>query len=140
MTSLNQCNFIGRIGKKGEVKTMTNGKRVASFSLAVDQSYKKDGQKVEKVEWVNIVVFQEGLIKLLEMYTDKGSLIYISGALQTRKWTDNSGVTRYTTEVVLQGFDSKIQLLDSKKESGEPAKTKEVDKENEEFIDDEVPF
>lgn len=142
MTSLNQVNLIGRIGKKGEVRTMGNGKRVASFSLAVDQSYRKDGQKVEKTEWVNIVVFQEGLVKLLEAYTDKGSLIYVSGSLQTRKWTDNKGVERYSTEVVLQGFDCKIQLLGSKKESGGQEVKQEVQEKElvESEIDDDIPF
>ena len=144
MTSLNQCNFIGRLGKRAEVRTMQSGKRVASFSLAVDQSYKKDGQKVEKTEWVKVVVFQEGLIKILESYTSQGSLIYVSGSLQTRKYVDKSGVERYMTEVVLQGFDCKIQLLDSKKESGEQEVKQEVKEEKElverEIDDPDIPF
>ena len=144
MTSLNQVNLIGRLGKKVEVRTMQSGKRVASFSLAVDQSYKKDGQKVEKTEWVKVVVFQEGLIKILESYTSQGSLIYISGALQTRKYVDNSGVERHITEVVLQGFDCKIQLLDTKKESGEQEVKQEVKEEKElverEIDDPDIPF
>ena len=117
MAGLNQCNFIGRIGKKAEIRTMQNGKRVASFSLAIDQSYKKDGQKVEKTEWVNVVIFSEGLVKVVENYTNKGSLLYISGALQTRKWDDH-GTEKYVTEIVLQGYGCSLQLLDSKPSQG----------------------
>ena len=116
MASLNSCRFIGRLGKKAEIRQMNNGKSCASFSLAVDQSYKKkDGEKVSKAEWVNIVVFSEGLVKVIENYTDKGSLLYVEGQMQTRKYTDNSGVEKYSTEIVLQNFNSTLQILDSKK-------------------------
>ena len=146
MSSLNQVNLIGRLGKKAEIRTMQNGKPVAAFSLAVDESYKKDGQKVERTEWVNCVVFPEGLVRLIENYTDKGSQIYLSGKLQTRKW-EKDGVDRYSTEVVLQGFDSKIVLLgnrgdkqtdnhiEAKQNAHQPEQT--IVKEE---IDDDIPF
>lgn len=108
MATLNNCRFIGRLGKKAEIRQMSNGKSVASFSLAVDESYKKDGEKVSKTEWINVVVFSEGLVKVIENYTDKGTQIYLEGKMQTRKWT-------WTTEIVLQGFGAVIQLLDSRK-------------------------
>jgi len=116
MATLNSCRFIGRMGGKPEIKQMNNGKEVASFSLAIDQSYKKDGQKISKTEWVKISVFTEGLINLIRNYTDKGSLIYVEGSIQTRKWIDKNNIERYTTEIILQGFNSTIQLLDSKKD------------------------
>jgi single-strand DNA-binding protein len=115
MATLNNCRFIGRLGKKAEIRQMSNGKSVASFSLAVDESYKKDGEKVSKTEWINVVVFSEGLVKVIENYTDKGTQIYLEGKMQTRKWTDKDGVDKWTTEIVLQGFNSVIQLLESKK-------------------------
>jgi single-strand DNA-binding protein len=116
MATLNNCRFIGRVGGKPEIKQMNNGKEVASFSLAIDQSYKKDGEKISKTEWIKILVFNEKIINLLKNYVDKGSLIYIEGSIQTRKWTDKENVERYTTEIILQGFNSTIQLLDSKKD------------------------
>lgn len=111
MATLNNCRFIGRLGKKAEIRQMSNGKSVASFSLAVDESYKKDGEKVSKTEWISVVVFSEGLVKIIENYTDKGTQIYLEGKMQTRKWTDKDGVDKYSTEIVLQGFNSVIQLL-----------------------------
>ena len=144
MASLNKVSLIGRIGKKPEIRTMGNGKPVASFSLAVDQSYKKEGQKVEKTEWVNVVIFQEGLVKVVESYIDKGSLLYIEGALRTRKW-DKNGVTMYSTEVVLQGFSGVLQMLDSKGSNEQSSAVQKPVKESEEStssteIDDDIPF
>lgn len=154
MATLNNCRFIGRLGKKAEIRQMSNGKSVASFSLAVDESYKKDGEKVSKTEWISVVVFSEGLVKIIENYTDKGTQIYLEGKMQTRKWTDKDGVDKYSTEIVLQGFNSVIQLLDSKKgdqqsSSGEDDSfekaAKIVDKINakkpvEEDLSDDIPF
>ena len=146
MASLNSCSFIGRIGKAAAIRTMNNGKRVASFSLAVDQSYKKDNQKVEKTEWVNVSVFTEGLVNIIEKYTDKGTLMYIVGQYQTRKWSDKDGVEKYTTEIVLQGFNSVIQLLGGKglQDAGIDKALDAVDKarsnQEEESIDDTCPF
>ena len=141
MASLNNCSFIGRIGKKAEIRTMNNGKKVASFSLAIDQSYKKDGQKVPKTEWVNIVIFSEGLVIVVENYTNKGSLLYISGALQTRKWTDNNNNDKYVTEIVLQGYGCSLQMLDGKKQETQTApKSDGREFVDEELPDDDIPF
>lgn len=149
MATLNRCCFIGRLGQKAEIRQMNNGKRVANFSLAVDQYYKKDGQKVSQTEWVRVVVFSEGLVGIIESYTDKGSLVYIEGQFQTRKWTDQSGVEKYTTEIVMQNFNSNFQMLGSKnKEEYQPSQ-EQITNHNENFdkavdgaFDDEsnIPF
>ena len=115
MATLNNCRFIGTVGAKVEIKQMSNGKNVASFSLAIDESYKKDGQKVAKTEWVKISVFNENIINVIKNYVDKGSLIYIEGSLQTRKYNDKNGIEKYVTEVVLQQYNSVLQILKSKK-------------------------
>lgn len=120
MATLNNCRFIGRMGAKAEIKQMNNGKDVASFSLAIDQSYKKDGEKISKTEWVKISVFNEAIVNLIKNYVDKGSLLYIEGALQTRKWKDGNGIEKYSTEIVLQNFNSTLQILNSSE--------KEIDK------------
>lgn len=111
MATLNNCRFIGRMGAKAEIKQMNNGKDVASFSLAIDQSYKKDGEKISKTEWVKISVFNEAIVNLIKNYVDKGSLLYIEGALQTRKWKDGNGIEKYSTEIVLQNYNSTLQIL-----------------------------
>lgn len=146
MATLNNCRFIGRLGKKAKISQMGNGKSCASFSLAVDESYKKDGKKISKTEWVSVVVFVEGLVKVIENYTDKGTQIYLEGKLQTRKWTDNNGVDKYTTEIVLQNFNSTLQILDGKK-SDDPRNEEKSDgyQEESESIDedefsDSIPF
>lgn len=138
MATLNNCRFIGRVGGKPEIKQMNNGKEVVSFSLAIDQSYKKDGEKVSKTEWVKISVFSEGLVNLVKNYIDKGSLIYLEGSIQTRKWVNKEGVDQYTTEIILQGFNSTIQLLDSKKDgnSSNASQSDSVEEQGE----DEIPF
>ena len=113
MATLNNCRFIGRMGAKAEIKQMNNGKDVASFSLAIDQSYKKDGEKISKTEWVKISVFNEAIVNLIKNYVDKGSLLYIEGALQTRKWKDGNGIEKYSTEIVLKDYNSTLQILNS---------------------------
>ena len=118
MSSLNKVTLIGRVGKDPEIKTSKAGKKLASFSLATSESWKdKQGQKQEKTEWHNIVVYNEGIAGVIEKYVHKGSQIYIEGALQTRKWQDKDGKDRYTTEVVLQGFNGQLILLDGKAKS-----------------------
>ncbi len=115
MSSLNKVTLIGRVGKDPEIRNAGNGKPIASFSLATSETWKdKQGQKQEKTEWINVVVFSEGLVGVVEKYVHKGSKIFIEGQLQTRKWQDKDGSDRYTTEVVLQNFKSNLILLDGK--------------------------
>lgn len=144
MATLNNCRFIGRIGQKPEIKTMDNGKKVANFSLAVDESYKnKNKEKVQQTEWVKIVVFNEHLVSIIENYADKGSLVYLEGKIKTRKYTDKEGIEKFLTEIVLQGFDGVLQLLGSKDKPEQEINAHSAAKANA-YVDDsdseEEPF
>ena len=135
MTDLNKCCFIGRLGKDPEIRATQGGKEIANLTLAVGESWKDSaGQKQERTEWVRISVFSQGLVGVIKEYLHKGSKIYVEGKMQTRKWTDNLGVDKYTTEVVLPGFDSKLIMLDGKS-SGESQPVEQVQE-----LDDEIPF
>ena len=115
---LNQCNFIGRLGRDPEAKAMPSGDSVANFSIACGDDYKdkKSGQKVEQANWVNIVVFGR-LAEIVGQHLKKGSRVYVSGKQVTRKWQDkNTGADRYTTEIVA----NEMQMLDSRVDGGEP--------------------
>lgn len=114
--SVNKFIGLGFCGKEPEIKETQDGKTVANFSLAMSESWKgKDGSKQEKTEWIKIVAFGN-LANIVKNYVKKGSKVYVEGSIQTRKWTDKENVERYTTEIILQGFNSNIQLLDSKKD------------------------
>ena len=109
---LNKWCGIGNLGADVETRTFQNGNKVANFRIACTERWKdKSGEKQERTEWVSIAVFSEGLVRVCEQYLKKGSSVYIEGKLQTRKWQDQSGNDRYSTEVVLQGFDSKLVML-----------------------------
>ena len=110
---LNQCQFIGNLGRDTETRTFSNGNKVCSFSLAITESWKdkNSGQKKEATEWVNVDVFSEGLIRVCEQYLKKGSKVFISGKMKTRKYQDQSGNDKYSTSIVLQGFDSKLVMV-----------------------------
>ncbi len=114
--SLNKVTLIGNLGKDPDIRSTSDGREIASFSVATSESWKDKvtGEKKDKTEWHRIVVFTEGLVGLVKNYIKKGSKLYIEGQLQTRKWVDNNGQEKYTTEIVLQGFNSKLILLDSK--------------------------
>ena len=147
---LNQCNFIGRLGADIEVRSMSNGKEVATLSLAVGERWKdKDGNKQESTEWIRITVFSEGLVKVCKSYLKKGSQIYVSGKMKTRKWTDKDGNDKYTTEIVLSGFNGTLTMLDSKGDSDNSGdayvqQPKQQNQATQGFIDsqldDEIPF
>lgn len=117
--SLNRATLIGNCGKDPEIKTMNNGNRVASFSLATSETWKdkNTGEKKERTDWHNVVVFNDNLIGVIEQYVAKGSKLMVEGAIKTRKY-EKDGQDRYTTEIVLQGFDSKLLLLGAKGEGG----------------------
>ena len=114
--TLNNATLIGYLGQDPEVRSTNGGKKVASFSLATSVSWtdKRSGERRQRTEWHRIVVFDEQLVGLSERFLQKGSRVYLEGALQTRKWSDSNGQERFTTEVVLQQFKAMILLLDNK--------------------------
>ena len=149
--SVNKVLLIGRLGADPEIKQMVNGKSVARLSLATSQSQKdkNTGEKKEKTEWHRIVVFNEGLVNVVQQYLKKGAQVYIEGQLSTRKWKDEqSGQDKYSTEIIIQGYNSSLTMLggggrgiqnDSSSEtisknSDEASQTQQND------LDDEIPF
>jgi len=119
--SLNKVLLIGRLGADPEIKQMVNGKSVARLSLATSQSWKdkNTGEKKEKTEWHRVVVFNEGLVNVVQQYLKKGAQIYVEGQLTTRKWRDEqSGQDKYSTEIVIQGYNSSLTMLGGGSGSG----------------------
>ncbi len=115
---LNKCCFIGNLGAGVEIRTFNNGGRVANLRLACTEKWKdkNSGEQKERTEWVSVAILSEGLVGVAERFLQKGSKVYIEGKLQTRKWQDQSGNDRYSTEVVMQGFDAKLVMLDGPKQ------------------------
>ncbi|NQW00573.1 MAG: single-stranded DNA-binding protein [Rhodospirillales bacterium] len=118
--SVNKVILVGNLGRDPEIRFAQNGNKIANFSIATSESWrdKSSGERKEKTEWHRIVVFSEGLAGIAEKYLKKGSKVYIEGSLQTRKWTGNDGVEKYSTEVVLQGFNSTLTMLDGRGDGG----------------------
>ena len=110
--------LIGHCGKDPEIKPTPSGGSVCNFSLATSDSWKdkSTGERKEKTEWHKIVICNENLVNVVKQYVKKGTKLYIEGSLQTRKWVDNAGVERYTTDIILQGYNGNLTILDSKKE------------------------
>jgi single-strand DNA-binding protein len=149
--SLNKVLLIGRLGADPEIKQMVNGKSVARLSIATGQSWKDKttGERKEKTEWHRVVIFNEGLVNVVQQYLKKGANVYIEGALTTRKWKDeSSGQDKYSTEVVLQGYNSSLTMLDgkSKNESSNLVSENKSSLPNDDIqtvnndLDDEIPF
>ena len=149
--SLNKVLLIGRLGADPEIKQMVNGKSVARLSIATSQSWKdkNTGEKKEKTEWHRIVVFNEGLVNVVQQYLKKGAQVYIEGQLSTRKWKDEqSGQDKYSTEILIQGYNSSLTMLGGggrgiqndnssetiSKNSDEASQIEQND------LDDEIPF
>ncbi len=114
--SVNKVILLGNLGRDPEIRSMQSGSKMATFSMATSKRWrdKNTQEQRDKTSWHNIVVFGDGLVDIVEKYVKKGSKIYVEGELQTRKWQDQDGNDRYTTEVVLQGYNSNLTLLDSK--------------------------
>ncbi|MGJ4939131.1 single-stranded DNA-binding protein [Bradyrhizobium sp. HKCCYLS1011] len=114
--SVNKVILVGNLGKDPEIRRTQDGRPIANLSIATSETWrdKATGERKEKTEWHRVVIFNEGLCKVAEQYLKKGAKVYIEGALQTRKWTDQSGVEKYSTEVVLQGFNSTLTMLDGR--------------------------
>jgi len=117
---VNKVILIGNLGADPEVRTLPSGGKVVNLRVATTDTWrdKTSGERKEKTEWHRVVIFNEGLCKVAEQYLKKGAKVYIEGALQTRKWTDQSGVEKYSTEVVLQGFNSTLTMLDGRSGGG----------------------
>lgn len=118
--SLNKVMLIGNLGADPEVRSFQNGGQVCNLRLATSETWKdrNTGERREKTEWHSVAIFSEGLVRVAQQYLRKGSKIYIEGKLQTRKWQDQSGADRYSTEVVINGFDGTLTMLDGRGEGG----------------------
>ena len=150
--SLNKVQLIGRLGADPEIKQMVNGKSVARLSIATSQSWKdkSSGERKEKTEWHRVVIFNEGLVNVVQQYVKKGANVYVEGQISTRKWKDEaSGQDKYSTEIVLQGYNSSLTMLDSRatKNDGpnlvsENKSSLPKDNLNQDSadLDDEIPF
>ena len=114
--SVNKVILLGNLGRDPEIRSLQSGSKMATFSIATSKRWKDKNtqEQKDKTSWHNIVVFGDGLVDIIEKYVKKGSKIYVEGELQTRKWQDQDGNDRYTTEVVLQGYNSNLTLLDSR--------------------------
>ena len=114
--SVNKVILIGNLGRDPEVRSFQNGGKVCNLRIATSETWKdrNTGERREKTEWHSVAIFQEGLVRIAEQYLKKGSKVYIEGQLQTRKWQDQSGQDRYSTEVVLQGFNGTLTMLDGR--------------------------
>ena len=120
---LNRAQLIGNLGNDPEVRHMQNGGKVVTLSIATSESWKdkQSGERKTATEWHRVVIFAEGLAELAEKYLTKGAKVMVEGKLKTRKWTDNAGIERYSTEIQLQPYDGMLTFLDSKKAEGEGA-------------------
>ena len=146
--SLNKVLLIGRLGADPEIKQMVNGKSVARLSLATSQSWKvkSTGEKKEKTEWHRIVVFNEGLVNVVQQYLKKGAQIYVEGQLSTRKWKDEqSGQDKYSTEILIQGYNSSLTMLGGGNQNSIPSQdNKQTIEDTSQAapndLDDDIPF
>ena len=154
--SVNKVILLGNLGRDPEIRSMQSGKKMASFSVATSKRWKDKNtqEQKENTSWHNIVVFNEGLVDVIEKYVKKGSKLYLEGELSTRKYQDKEGNDRYTTEVVLQGYNSNLTMLGSSNSSSSSdsqpsSNTSQIDQNNESFSsetsdssesDDDIPF
>lgn len=148
--SINKVILVGNVGQDPEIRSTQDGREIANFSLATSDSWKdkNSGERKEKTEWHRVVIFSPGLVGIVKNYVKKGSKLYIEGSLQTRKWTDSSGVEKFTTEIVLQNFNSVLQILDNRERqsgadsysSGSSSRSSRNNDVHVEENDDEIPF
>ncbi len=160
--SVNKVILVGNLGQDPDVRSTKDGRPVVNFSVATSENWKdkNSGERRERTEWHRVVIFSEGLCRIAEQFLRKGSKVYIEGQLQTRKWQDDTGKDRYTTEVVLQGFNSSLTMLDKRGDSGDVApsssggdsqrneqsggrrseQSNDQSPANDGMMDDEIPF
>lgn len=144
MSSVNKVILVGNLGQDPEIRSLNSGDRVCNLRVATSESWrdKGSGERREKTEWHQVTIFNDHLVKVAENYLRKGSKVYLEGSLQTRKWTDQNGQERYSTEVVLQKFRGELQMLDGKSEGGMgsvPDHSSQADVRSAD-LDDEIPF
>ena len=144
--SVNKVILLGNLGRDPEIRSMQSGKKMASFSIATSKRWKDRNtqEQKENTSWHNIVVFNEGLVDVIEKYVKKGSKIYVEGELSTRKYQDKDGNDRYTTEVVLQGYNSNLTMLDSRNigstsTEDTSSSSSSLDSQSEDLHDSKVP-
>ena len=118
--SVNKVILVGNLGRDPEIRSMPNGDRIANLSIATSETWrdKSSGERKEKTEWHRVVIFNDNIVKVVENYVKKGSTVYIEGALQTRKWTDQQGVEKYSTEIVVSRFKGELTMLGGRSEGG----------------------
>jgi len=157
--SVNKVILLGNLGRDPEIRSLQSGNKMATFSLATSKRWKDKStqEQKDKTSWHNVVIFGNGLVDIVEKYVKKGSKIYIEGELQTRKWEDQNGNDRYTTEVVLQGFNCNLTLLDKRSDSQHSQSTNSIEnqpnnidnstkddsfseKKESDELDDDIPF
>ncbi|MFT4718255.1 MAG: single-strand DNA-binding protein [Rickettsiales bacterium] len=144
--TINKVILVGNLGNDPEIRSTSDGREIANFSLATSESWKdkNTGERKSKAEWHRIVIFSQGLVGIVKSYLKKGTKIYLEGQLQTRKWTDNSGIEKYTTEIVLQNFNSTLSILDSKQSSSDTSNKFNDNSQDQnsadDIIDDDIPF
>lgn len=151
--SINKAIIVGNLGKEPDIRATQDGREVATLSIATSESWKdkQTGERKEKTEWHRIVIFNENIVKVAKQYLRKGSKIYVEGQLTTRKWTDKDGVDRYVTEIVLQGYNCRMTLLDKASDgnrgdahddeySGNAPASSQASKATDAELDDEIPF
>ena len=156
--SVNKVILVGNLGKDPEIRTLGSGDKVANLRIATSESWRdrSSGERKEKTEWHQVVIFNENLVKVAESYLKKGAKVYVEGALQTRKWTDQQGVEKYSTEIVLQKFRGELTMLDGRAQgegaeeggyssgggfqSARPAKSSGPRESFAADLDDEIPF
>lgn len=145
---MNRATLVGRVGADPEIRNTNGGGKVANFRIATSERWrdKNSGERKEKTEWHSIVVWGDGLVGIVEQYVNKGDQLLVEGQIQTRKWQDQNGNDRYTTEIVLNGFGSKLMMLGGKREDGssDPGSPSNGEQSrndrSQDYMDDEIPF
>lgn len=148
--SVNKVILVGRLGADPEVRNLPSGGKVVNLSVATSERWKdkQTGEQREKTEWHRVVIFSEGLARVAESYLRKGANVYLEGQLQTRKWQDQSGADKYSTEIVLQGFNSNLTILDSRTDGNNASGGRQQDGQQSSGgsysapggMDDDIPF
>mgnify|MGYP000886929840 CR=1 FL=1 len=140
MAGVNKVIIVGNLGRDPEVRSFPNGGKVVNLRIATSETWrdKASGERNERTEWHSVAIHSEPLVRIAEQYLRKGSKVYIEGQLQTRKWQDQSGADRYSTEIVVSGFNGILQMLDGKRD--EPQESTTHHGSNHDDLDDAIPF